>query len=160
MLSPKMLKSKFPFSGGGGQGQLLMLSPKMLKSKFPFSGGGGSVAGQLLMLSPKMLKSKFPFFSGRGGGGGGFHTNFQNANWKFLSPILRWNFHFWGGRGGGGVSHQLTFDGEFKFAKIKNFFYKGFFKNFLSFRAKIITGWDGLLEYRWFACTKYRANHN
>ena len=40
----------------------------------------------------------------------------------------------------GGVNRRLTFDGEFKFAKIKKNFYKGFFKKFLSFRAKKCAG--------------------
>ena len=52
--------------------QLLMLSPNLLKSKIPMSGGGGVVGGtnfQLLMLSPNLLKSKIPMSGGVGWGG-------------------------------------------------------------------------------------------
>ena len=95
------------------------------------------LTSQLLMPSPKMLKSKFPF---SGGGGGAHQLSKSKVKFSKSNPELK--FPFLGG--GGGVAHQLTFDGEFKFAKIKNFFYKGFFKNFLSFRAKI-----GTVEMAW-----------
>ena len=67
---------------------------------------------------------------------------------KFSKSNPELKFPFLGG--GGGVGHQLTFDGEFKFAKIKIFFYKGFFKNFLSFRAKIGTVGVAKSNTEWF----------
>ena len=46
---------------GGTNFQILMLSPNLLKSKIPMSGGGirgvGGTNFQLLMLSPNLLKS-------------------------------------------------------------------------------------------------------
>ena len=69
--------------GGGGvvrgtDFQLLMLSPNLLKTKFPYAGWGGvrGTALQLLMLSPNLLKTKFLY---AGGGGGGWSEG-QTSN--------------------------------------------------------------------------------
>ena len=92
MLSPNLLKSKFPLSseGGGGFGgyQFSTFDAESKFAKIQNSyverGWGGLVNTnfQLLMLSPNWLKSKFPMYRGGGCVGG---TNFQLL---ILSPNL------------------------------------------------------------------------
>ena len=43
------------WGGGGADSKLLMLSPKILKSQIPISGGRAGVNFELLMLSPNLL---------------------------------------------------------------------------------------------------------
>ena len=91
--NPKIQNSHFRGVGGLLAGQLLMLSPKILKSKIPISGGGGGLlAGQLLMLSPKILKSWNSHFLG---GGVARRPTFDAES---KNPIIQ-NSHFWEGGG-------------------------------------------------------------
>ena len=64
MLSSNLLKSKFPFVGGGGFAEfdVEFKFAKIQNSHFVWGGGGWGVVGgtnfQLLMLSPKFAKKK------------------------------------------------------------------------------------------------------
>ena len=60
--SAKNQISPCPVRVRGVQDQLLMLSPNLLKTKFPHVQWGGEFGTnfQLLMLSPNLLKTKFP----------------------------------------------------------------------------------------------------
>ena len=70
--NPKIQNSHFSGGGGGSlTGQLLMLSPKILNSKIPISGGEGeggwSPANSNLKFSKSNPELKFLFPGGRGG---------------------------------------------------------------------------------------------
>ena len=110
MLSPNLLKSKLPMSGGGWgrlvetNFQLLMLSPNFLKSKILMS-GGGACGNQFPKVNFKFSKSspelKFPFCVEEGAG----RNQFPKVNFKFSKSSPELKFTFSGGVGGGRVGH-------------------------------------------------------
>ena len=107
---------------GGTNFQLLVLSPNLLKSKIPMSGGGGGGGRGGNPFSTfdaefKFAKIQNSHVQWRGGGFGGTHFQLLMLSPNLLKSKISMSM---GGRGEVWWNQFPTFDAESKFAQIQN----------------------------------------